>query len=246
MPEKFRPVTNTPPIGLAGKMKFFGRMFLDFQVLTVYKDLKRYLPYFRGNVLDVGCGQSPYRHLLAKNTIYFGIDIFAADKQFDYRNSEMTPFNGVDIPFEDKMFDGVICTEVLEHVEHFQKLVDEMYRVMKPGSVVIVTVPWSARFHYIPYDFYRYTPSALKIMFNKFSKIEVVNRGSDISNIGNKLVVMWFRNIFPVRKWEFIFAPFWILALPILGAVALVSHISIILRLGSTDDPLGYTVIATK
>ena len=92
-------------------------------------------------MLDVGCGQSPYRFLLDNGTTaYTGIDIIDAER-FDYVNPEIVPFDGEYIPFSDGHFDLVICSEVLEHVSNFQQLVDEIHRVIKDGAQVIVTVP---------------------------------------------------------------------------------------------------------
>jgi ubiquinone/menaquinone biosynthesis C-methylase UbiE len=246
MKEGFRPISHAPPDTLLNKIKFYGRMILDLQALTVYRDIKRTIPSFKGNVLDVGCGQSPFRFLLnTSSTNYFGIDIVDADK-FDYKNSNITPFNGEDIPFKDEEFNGVICTEVLEHVENYQKLINEMHRVMKKGGEAIVTVPWSARYHYIPYDFFRYTPSSLRTMFSNFSEAKIQNRGTDIANITNKLIVMWFRNLFPVEIWKWFFVPIWIILSPILLLAVLIAHFSLWLKLGTPDDPLGYTVILKK
>ena len=246
MTEGFRPVNNTPPTSFTGKIKFYGRMILDLQILTIYRDLVTTIPAFKGNVLDVGCGQSPYKFLLnPTQTKYFGVDIVDAEK-FDYSNSDITPFNGEDIPFEDEKFEGLICTEVLEHVQHYQKLIDEMYRVMKTGGTGIVTIPWSARYHYIPYDFFRYTPSSLKTMFSKFSEAKIKNRGTDIVNIANKVIVLWFRNLLPSQIWKWIFVPVWIALSPILIAVVFIAHISLFLNLGSDEDPLGFTIIVRK
>jgi len=104
-------------------------MLLDLQTLTIYRDIKKMKMPSSGTILDVGCGQSPYKQLLNPlQTRYVGIDIVDADK-FDYSNPNVTPFNGEDIPFEDGKFDALICTEVLEHVHNCQKLVDEMHRV---------------------------------------------------------------------------------------------------------------------
>lgn len=244
--EGFRPVNNTPPDSFAGKIKFYGRMVLDLQILTIYRDIVKIIPTFKGNVLDVGCGQSPYKFLLnAAETKYYGIDIVDAEK-FDYNNTDVTPFNGEDIPFEDGKFDGMICTEVLEHVQHYQKLIDEMHRVMKPGATGIVTIPWSARYHYAPYDFFRYTPSSLKTMFSKFSEAKITNRGTDIPNIANKVIVMWFRNMIPNAAWRLLFVPIWIALLPILGVVVALAHIALWFNLGTDEDPLGYTIIVKK
>ena len=246
MAEGFRPVNHTPSDSFTGKLKFYGRMLLDLQILTIYRDIAKTIPAFKGNVLDVGCGQSPYRFLLDKNqTTYFGIDVAEATA-FDYNNPDITPFNGQDIPFEDAKFDGLICTEVLEHVQNYQKLIDEMHRVMKPGATGIITIPWSARYHYIPYDFFRYTPSSLKTMFSGFSSAVITNRGTDIPNIANKVIVMWFRNMFPGTAWRWLFSPIWIVLSPIMGVVVLLAHISLLFNFGSNEDPLGYTIIVKK
>jgi ubiquinone/menaquinone biosynthesis C-methylase UbiE len=246
MAEGFRPVTNTPPISFSGKIKFYGRMLLDLQILTIYQDIAKTIPSYKGNVLDIGCGQSPYKFLLSPSrTKYFGIDIADAEK-FDYNNSDITPFNGEDIPFENEKFDGVICTEVLEHVQNYQKLIDEMHRTMKPGAKGIATIPWSARYHYIPYDFFRYTPSSLKTMFSKFSEVKIKNRGTDIANIANKVIVLWFRNLLPSQGWKWIFVPVWIVFSPVLILVVIIAHFSLLLNLGSDEDPLGYTVLVKK
>jgi SAM-dependent methyltransferase len=244
--ESFRPLPNTPPSSFSGKTRFYGRMLLDLQVWTVYRELRRHLPKYRGDVLDVGCGQSPYRFLLDEQaTGYTGIDIFDAEK-FDYDNPEIVAFDGEHIPFPDESFDAVICTEVLEHASNYQQLVDEIHRVMKDGAEAIVTVPWSARFHYIPYDFFRYTPSSLGTMFAGFATSSITPRGTDISVIGSKLAILWFRNAFPAQRRKYVWAPLWLLASPLFLFVVAVAHICTWFGVGSSDDPLGYTIVVTK
>lgn len=221
-------------------------MILDFQILSIYKDIKKILPTFEGNVLDVGCGQSPYKFLLnSENTKYFGIDILDADK-FKYFNEEITPFDGINIPFENESMNHIICTEVLEHVEKYQELVNEIYRTMKIGATGIITVPFSARYHYIPWDYFRFTPSSLCTIFQKFNSVEIFPRGTDVSVIGNKLVVLFFRNLIPKSIFEFILLPIWIIFLPVLVMYIFITHISLIFNLGSEVDPLGYTIIIKK
>jgi ubiquinone/menaquinone biosynthesis C-methylase UbiE len=221
-------------------------MIFDLQVLTVYRAVAALLPSFKGDVLDVGSGQSPYRFLLdATRAKYHGIDIRDAGK-FDYHNSDITVFNGEDIPFEAEKFEGVICTEVLEHVQNYQKLVDEIHRVMKQGAVAVITVPWSARYHYIPYDYFRYTPSSLRAMFSSFRQAKIANRGTDVVTIASKIIVLWFRNLLPDRWWRYPLVPLWVLCSPLLLIVILIAHASLWWGIGSDDDPLGYTIVATK
>ena len=244
--EGFQPISNIGPYGFGNSVKFYGRLVADFQTLTVLPHLRKVLPFFKGEVLDVGCGQSPYKFLLNKDQAkYYGIDITEADR-FNYHNSDVTYFNGQDIPFGDEKFDGLICTEVLEHVEGYQRLIDEMYRVLKPGATGIITIPWSARYHYIPWDFFRFTPSSLKTMFSKFSEAKITNRGTDVTVIANKVIVMFIRNLMPVVTWKWILVPIWLLLTPILGLVVLMGHCSLWFGLGTDEDPLGYTIVVKK
>lgn len=83
-------------------------------------------------------------------------------------------------------------------------------------------------------------------MFSKFSEAKIKNRGTDIANIGNKVIVLWFRNLLPSQIWKWIFVPVWIALSPILIAVVLLAHVSLWLDLGSDEDPLGYTIIVKK
>jgi ubiquinone/menaquinone biosynthesis C-methylase UbiE len=244
--ERFRPVANTRPDCFWGRVRFFGRMVLDLQVLTVYRDLKRELPFMSGKILDVGCGDSPYRHLLVPNiTQYVGMDIVSA-KNFDYNDDNVVHFNGEDIPFDDETFDAFICTEVLEHVNNFTHLISEMYRVLKQGGRGIITVPWSARYHYIPYDFFRFTPSSLSAFFDAFSEVEIKPRGADIAVIASKVVVLWARNVLPKRPWKWILVPFWVFLLPVPMIAVFFAHVSLLLGWGATEDPLGYTILVHK
>ncbi len=246
MSEGFRPLPNNSSNNFVSYLINVFRKVLDLQLLTIYKDAKKALPKFTGIVLDVGCGNSPYKHLLnAAQTQYIGIDIVDADT-FDYSNSLIIPFDGKRIPFDANYFDAVICTEVLEHVEKYQLLIDEILRVMKPGAKGFITIPWSARFHYIPYDYFRYTPSSLKAMFSKFEKLEIKSRGTDLAVIANKLIVLWVINIIPFQKWRLIFLPFWIVFSPFLILWIIIAHLSILFHWGSPDDPLGYTIVISK
>jgi ubiquinone/menaquinone biosynthesis C-methylase UbiE len=157
--EQFRPVAHHPPVGFLNTVKFYGRLLLDFQTLTIFKTLKKQIPQMKGKMLDVGCGNSPFEFLVNQNQCeYVGIDIAGADN-FDYQNSKIVVFDGENIPFENESFENIICTEVIEHIPNPEKIISEMHRVLKPNGLAIITLPWSARVHFAPYDFCRYTLS---------------------------------------------------------------------------------------
>lgn len=83
-------------------------------------------------------------------------------------------------------------------------------------------------------------------MFSKFSEGKIIPRGSDISNVVNKLIVMWARNLYCDSVGKHILLPFWLITLPLLAIAVAIAHISLWLNLGSTDDPLGYTILLKK
>jgi len=223
------------------------RLAADFQLNTIHRHMKRFLPGISGKVVDVGAGLSPFKHLLNREIAqYTGLDIESADS-FGYNNPDVVHFDGKQIPLDSDSIDSLICTEVLEHVEDAQRLIDEMYRVVRPGGRSVITVPWSARYHYIPHDFHRFTPSRLKNLFVSFSAVSVEARGTDITVIASKLVVAYLRLLRPMKMfWLAITLPVAIALAPAILITILVGHASIHLRLGSTDDPLGYTVWLTK
>jgi SAM-dependent methyltransferase len=78
----------------------------------------------------------------------------------------------LDLPFEKNSYDLVCAFDVIEHVEDDQKAVDEMIRVCKSGSYVIVTVPafmslWGQH-DVINQHFRRYTLPEIENLFAKY------------------------------------------------------------------------------
>jgi ubiquinone/menaquinone biosynthesis C-methylase UbiE len=72
-----------------------------------------------------------------------------------------------DLKFPDNEFDSVLCTQVLEHVYDHHTMMKEIYRVLKPGGHVILTVPFAWELHEEPYDYFRFTKHALKELFEE-------------------------------------------------------------------------------
>jgi SAM-dependent methyltransferase len=200
MKEKFKPVPHHPPVGFFYSTVFYIRCIVDFQLYTIFKHLKKRLPDYKGKILDIGCGNSPFKFLLDKSkTNYTGIDIENATK-FDYYNPDKVIFDGEHIPFADESFDNIISTEVLEHIENPEQIISEMHRVLKQGGEAIITIPWSARVHFEPYDYCRYTPFKLEKLFRNFQSIKILNRGTDINSIVSKIIAIFAGNAINILK----------------------------------------------
>lgn len=247
--ERFRPPSHVAPDGLKGKVLFYLRWIVDFQFNTIYKLLSREMPAFRGTVIDIGCGNCPFAHLIDKEKAnYVGVDVADADK-WDYENSKIITYDGKHLPFGTGSIDHFICTEVLEHVPDPHELIADMHRVLNEGGSGIITIPWSARFHYKPYDYHRYTPSTLATLFSAFSTVTVLNRGTDINAIVNKSIVLYFGTASTLAKpvlWLPVKILLLILFAPIIGLLTIWGHLALLFNWGSADDPLGYTVLLKK
>ena len=76
----------------------------------------------------------------------------------------------------DASVDSVICIEVLEHVRHPHLAVQELYRVLQPGGVLIGSTPFLLGIHDPPADYFRYTAHGLRMLFADFELLRLRER----------------------------------------------------------------------
>jgi SAM-dependent methyltransferase len=241
--EEFKPIPVRRGTGLVSDVLFAARLVLDLQLLTCVRFLQPHLAAAHGRVLDVGCGEMPFRGMLPADASYVGIDVPIADDFGMDRNPEIESFDGRVIPFSDGSFDCVLCTEVLEHAEDPVFLVGEMMRVLRPGGLLVATVPFAARVHHAPHDYHRFTRHRLEKMLVGFRDIVINERGDDLATIANKLVVVAARLSKKAFTWRL---PLFLLAGGVASIALALAHGSLIFGWGSKADPLGYGVIAQK
>jgi len=122
--------------------------------------LEKYIHMYEGTIYDLGCGESPYREwFLNYASSYLGVDWsdsfhnLSADIQADLNQM---------LPIESEVADTVVSFSVIEHLHNPQLMLSEAYRILKPNGSFIAQVPWQWGIHEAPYDFFRYTPYALK------------------------------------------------------------------------------------
>jgi SAM-dependent methyltransferase len=112
-------------------------------------------------MLDAGAGDSPYRDLFS-HVKYEAADVCVRDAH-EYQHVDYV-CDLSEIPVENNRYDFILCTQVLEHVPHPQKVLGEFCRVLKPGGTLWLSAPLSFEEHEIPYDFFRYTQYGFRIL----------------------------------------------------------------------------------
>lgn len=139
---------------------------------AILNALRAQLAALHGTVLDIGCGHSPYRSLVlaapSRAVRYIGLDLVgsrygAADLTWDGRH--------VDLP--DNTVDCALATEVLEHCPDPGLVLSEARRLLKPGGLLFLSVPFLWPLHDAPNDEYRLTPFALHRMLHTAGYVDI-------------------------------------------------------------------------
>jgi SAM-dependent methyltransferase len=225
------------------------RRFVDLQAGSIWKDLSRLIPDYKGSILDVGCGAQPYRSLVSPRANYRGIDDAGAERHFGYCVPDTTYFEGGRWPVADASADVILSTETLEHVPEPEVFLGEAIRCLKPGGHLLLTVPFAARWHFIPHDYWRFTPSGIRCLLDRagFTEIVVFSRGNALTVACYKVMALILPLLLPQRRGgaiRFLSRAAGLVMLPLLFFLALVGNLS--LKAPGGDDCLGYTVIAMR
>lgn len=85
------------------------------------------------------------------------------------------------LPFQDDSVDLVMSVSVLEHVPDPQGVIEEIFRVLRPGGLVYTDVPFVVGYHASPRDFNRWTHEGVLRLHHRFETIRVVNNGGPTS-----------------------------------------------------------------
>ena len=80
------------------------------------------------------------------------------------------------LPLGDNSTDAIICLAVLEHVENPFQAISEIRRVLRPGGVCLIYVPFLYYYHAeLGYykDYWRFSHDALVLLMKDFSSVEL-------------------------------------------------------------------------
>jgi ubiquinone/menaquinone biosynthesis C-methylase UbiE len=125
--------------------------FESFLAKKRAKTANKLIPQSRrdGRILDIGCGTYPFFLMNTKFKEKYGLDkvcVEVGGKKIKDNNISLINFdieNQTFLPFKDNHFDVVTMLAVFEHIEpeRLTDLLNEIYRILKPGGKYIITTP---------------------------------------------------------------------------------------------------------
>lgn len=96
---------------------------------------------------------------------WVSVDLYDTREFIDYN------YDIHDLKFENESFDAAVCMSILEHVPYPQKAIAELCRVLKPGGLIWVQLPFAYPYHEAPQDYWRVSPDGLRVWMSDFEEI---------------------------------------------------------------------------
>lgn len=141
----------------------------SYRRILLDNDLEDAKNYMCGVVLDIGGGRKRGQFKKPDGVKWIVLDI----------NRNLSPSivaNAQKLPVKPETIGCVKCTELLEHVEHPEIVIEEIIRVLKSGGTLILSMPFSIGVHADPCDFQRFTEYKLNQMLENDFKIKTIKK----------------------------------------------------------------------
>jgi SAM-dependent methyltransferase len=153
---------------------------------------------FSGKLLDIGCGTKPYKRFFNVGE-YIGLE-YDTEENRQCKNADFF-YDGKNLPFEENSFNGVIATQVLEHVPDPDLFLKEIKRVLKKGGLLLLSMPLIYNEHEKPFDFFRFTSFGTEKLLgdNNFEIIELRKLNKSVKvlfHLLNCYISQNFKNVY--------------------------------------------------
>jgi len=134
-------------------------------------------------VLDVGCGDGALTYLFCKKQAnVVGADVEELGLKFakEFLSShgyhpQLILTSAYNIPLEDNSVDCVVASDVIEHVQEPDRLLEEAKRILKPGGKIVISTPYKLteksadKFHVKEY----YPAEIKRLVGQYFTQVEI-------------------------------------------------------------------------
>jgi uncharacterized protein YbaR (Trm112 family)/SAM-dependent methyltransferase len=114
-------------------------------------------------ILNLGSGRGTFEDKISPHIRMINLDVYRSARTHLIADGHF-------LPFADDSIDGVFSNAVLEHVQKPWVVADEIYRVLRPGGLVFVNVPFLNVIHDTN-DYFRFTDKGLDVIFERFQKL---------------------------------------------------------------------------
>ena len=155
-----------------------------------------------GKVLDVGCADRWVESQCRSGVEYIGLDLPITGKGLYAAHPDIFA-DAAHLPLTEASIDAIVCLEVLEHVSDPRGALAEFARVLKPGGVMIFSMPFMYPIHDIPHDFQRLTQYGLKRDLNiaGFDIVKLRKTGHAVRAAALLLSLALVGGIYARRRW---------------------------------------------
>ena len=127
-------------------------------------------------IYEFGSLQVPGQEGIADLRKYFqGKEFVGCDMREGPGVDKVLNLHAIDLPSES--VGTVVSLDTLEHVEYPNKAMDEVYRILKPGGMAIISSVMNFHIHDYPHDYWRFTPEAFRSLLKPFSSSFVGSAG---------------------------------------------------------------------
>jgi SAM-dependent methyltransferase len=127
-------------------------------------------------LLDAGAGGKPYKELFL-HTRYESCDYQPIFSEIDVAgNISHTFYCDLEtVPKADAVYDVIICNHVLEHVKSPEKVICELFRLLKPRGRLFLTAPQCYGIHMVPHSYFNFLSYGLRFLFEQagFSTVTI-------------------------------------------------------------------------
>jgi SAM-dependent methyltransferase len=89
-------------------------------------------------------------------------------------------------------YDYIVACKMLEHTPHPWKVIEEISKVLKPGGILYLSVPWIFPVHAEPYDFFRFSIFALKSLVKDAGLLEIECGSEESSHAAFHIFIKYY------------------------------------------------------
>lgn len=144
----------------------------------------------KGHVLSIGSGTDgdneggKYRDYFKSCSSYTTSEVtgeFKCDLVLDVRSMP---------EIQDESFDCVFCSGVLEHVDDYLSGTKEITRILKPGGILLLGLPFRQPLHMAPNDYWRFTEYGIRHMLrNDYEILDLASMDNSVPDFPSAYLV---------------------------------------------------------